>query len=264
MREFKELFVDSMKVKIYQTNELMGKAAAIEAARYIKQELIEKDEINIVFATANSQKTFFQALLDQEGINWSKVNIFHMDEYIGLPPNNTERFRNVLNEELVSKLSPLPKSFHSLPVDESNLEKACKEMEILLKEFPFNLCVMGIGENGHIAFNDPPFACFDDQNWVKLVKLDHRSRVQQVHEGHFKSIEDVPTHAMTLTIPALLSAKYILCIVPEERKAKAVKDALVGPISENCPASILRKHKNIEMYLDFSSASLFPKVILDD
>jgi glucosamine-6-phosphate deaminase len=264
MQKFKELIVDSMKVSIYRTNELMGRAAAIEAAQFIKQRIIEKEEINIIFATANSQNTFLLALLDQDGIDWSKANIFHMDEYIGLPNCHPAAFRNVLSEQFLSRLIPPPKSFHSLPVEGSNLDRACKEMEALLKEYPCDLCVMGIGENGHIAFNEPLDASFNDQTWVKLVNLDNRSRLQQVNEGHFKSIDDVPTHAMTLTIPALLSAKYILCIVPEERKAKAVKDALVGQISENCPASILREHKHVHLYLDCDSASLIPAIVLDD
>ena len=204
MQKFKQLFVESMKVSIYETNELMGKAAAIEAAQIIKQKIKENDEINIIFATASSQNTFLLALLEEDCIDWSKANIFHMDEYIGLSNSHPAAFRNVLKEQFISRLDPAPKTFHTLPVEESNLDNACQDMESLLKEYPCDLCIMGIGENGHIAFNDPPYADFEDQKWVKIVNLDSVSRIQQVHEGHFKSIDDVPTQAMTLTIPALI------------------------------------------------------------
>ncbi len=264
MQKFKQLFIESMKVSIYETNELMGKAAAIEAAQIIKQKIIEKDELNIIFATASSQNSFLYALLEEDGIDWSKINIFHMDEYIGLPNSHPAAFKNVLREQFVSRLNPEPKTFHSLPVEESNLDNACQEMERLLKEYPCDLCIMGIGENGHIAFNDPPYADFADQKWVKIVNLDSVSRIQQVHEGHFKSIDEVPTQAMTLTIPALLAARRILCIVPENRKAKAVSDALFGSLSENCPASILRKQKHVHMYLDCDSASLIKQTVLEE
>lgn len=135
------------------------------------------------------------------------------------------------------------------------LETDCAEYARLLREHPADFCAMGIGENGHIAFNDPPFAEFDDPVWVKVIKLDEMSRKQQVGEGHFSGLDEVPTHAITLTIPALLAAKWVLCIVPETRKANAVYDTLNGPISEACPASIMRQKPHVHLYLDAEAAA---------
>ena len=253
--------VNKMMVSIYKTNQLMGDSAAAEAEEYLNQIVSQKGGANIIFATANSQLTFFKSLKMRKLIDWSKINIFHMDEYIGLPPGHPALFQEMLRKHLIAYLSIRPKSFFTLPVQAENIEEACMQHELLLKKYPPDICIMGIGENGHIAFNDPPYADFDDKQWVKIVKLDEISRIQQVKEGHFQSIEDIPSYAMTLSIPALLSAKKILCLVPEERKAAAVREVLFGPVTENCPGSILRNYEHVHMFLDQEAASLILNLI---
>jgi len=248
-----ETKVDSLHVTVYETNEAMGKAAAAEASQIIKAAIAEKGSANIIIATGNSQLTFLEALRGEEGIEWSKVTIFHMDEYIDLPPGHTASFPTFLRRELLDHI-PKPAAFYPVVARVEKLEKDCAAYAELLRSHPADLCAMGIGENGHIAFNDPPFAEFDDPVWVKVVRMDDVSRMQQVGEGHFSGLDEVPTHAITLTIPALLAADRILCIVPEGRKAEAVDQALNGPISELCPASILRREPHVHLYLDAEAA----------
>jgi len=192
--------------------------------------------------------TFLHALRGLPGIDWQKVNVFHMDEYVGIDPAHPASFPLFLRQHILDAVKP--GKFYPVPGQARDVEAACREYEALLKAHPADLCAMGIGENGHIAFNDPPYADFDDPVWVKVVKLDERSRRQQVGEGHFPNLAAVPTHAITLTIPVLLSAKRILCIVPEARKAEAVEKSLLGPITEDCPASILRQVGHAHLLLD--------------
>ncbi|MDH7487351.1 MAG: glucosamine-6-phosphate deaminase [Anaerolineae bacterium] len=247
-----ETHIEALRISVYQTNEEMGQAAAEEAAEIIRQAIAEKGTANVIFATGNSQLTFLAALRQME-VDWPKVNVFHMDEYVGIDPHHPASFPNFLQRHLLDYVKP--KAFYPVWAPAEDSEAACREYEELLRAHPADLCAMGIGENGHIAFNDPPFADFDDPLWVKVVKLDERSRLQQVGEGHFASLDEVPTHAITLTIPALLSAKRILCIVPEARKAEAVHRALRGPITEECPASILRRASHAHLFLDRDSAA---------
>ena len=248
-----ETHVESLPVSIYRTNEDLGAAAAAEAAQVICRAGEEHGDANIIIATGNSQLTFLAALRADAGIPWPQVNIFHMDEYVGLDPHHPASFPLFLKRHLIDHIRP--KAFYPVPGHAHDTESACKEYEALLQAHPADLCALGLGENGHIAFNDPPFADFDDPVWVKQVKLDEASRRQQVGEGHFSSLDEVPTHAITLTIPALLSAKRILCIVPEARKAEAVERSLLGPITEDCPASILRQAGHAHLLLDADSAT---------
>ena len=248
-----ETKIEELLVSVYETNEEMGRAAAAEAAEVIRQAVAEKGTANVIFATGNSQLTFLAALRERPEIEWSKVNVFHMDEYVGIDPQHPASFPNFLQRHLLDYVKP--RAFYPVRAPAENTEAACREYEELLRAHPADLCAMGIGENGHIAFNDPPFADFDDPVWVKVVRLDERSRLQQVGEGHFGSLEEVPTHAVTLTIPALLSAKRVLCIVPEARKAEAVHRTLKGPITEECPASILRRASHAHLLLDRDSAA---------
>lgn len=251
-----ETTIDELQVSVYQTNEDLGQAAATEAADIMRQAIQEKGEANVIFATGNSQLTFLAALREMD-VEWSKVNVFHMDEYVGIDPDHPASFPRFLRRHLVDHVQP--KAFFPLQIQNEELDQVCREYEALLRAHPADLCALGIGENGHLAFNDPPFADFDDPVWVKVVQLDERSRRQQVGEGHFASLEEVPTHAVTLTIPALLAAKRVLAIVPEARKAEAVHSALKGPITEDCPASILRKTPHAHLFLDVDSAALaFP------
>lgn len=238
----------------------MGGAAAAEAARIIKAAIDEKGAANIIIATGNSQLTFLQALREKEGLDWSKVTIFHMDEYIDLPEGHPASFPTFLHRKLLDHI-PEPAAFYPVVARAGQIETDCADYAELLRAHPADLCAMGIGENGHIAFNDPPFAEFDDPVLVKVVRLDEMSRKQQVGEGHFGGLDEVPTHAITLTIPALLGAERVLCIVPEERKQIAVDQSLNGPITESCPASILREKPHVHLYLDANAAAkAYPKL----
>jgi glucosamine-6-phosphate deaminase len=184
-----------------------------------------------------------------------------MDEYVGIDPDHPASFPLFLQRELLDHVSA--GAFFPVPAPVQDTDAACAQYEALLRQYPADLCAMGIGENGHIAFNDPPFADFDDPLWVKVVRLDERSRRQQVGEGHFAGLDEVPTHAVTLTIPALLAARRVLCIVPESRKAEAVRLAHRGPITEDCQASILRQQPHVHLYLDADAAAqAFPELHL--
>lgn len=245
---------NGMSVSIYENRDLMGKAAAADVAKRL-QNLLEKQEtVNIVFAAAPSQNEFLQHLSQTKNIDWHRVNAFHMDEYIGLEEESPQRFGNYLNKHIFDLL-PFKSTFY-INGSTGNAESEALRYEKLLKQRPVDIVLMGIGENGHIAFNDPPAADFDDPLWVKKVKLDLACRTQQVNDKCFDRLEDVPLYALTLTVPALLSGKYLYCIVPSKRKAQAVCQSLTGPIKESCPASILRTHPQVKMYLDKESSSL--------
>ena len=247
-----ETQVDALRVSVFQTNEELGKAAAAEASDGIQQAIHERGVANAILATGNSQLSFLTALRQDKSILWSKVNVFHMDEYIGIAPNHSASFPAFLRKHLLSHVSV--QAFYPVSGQVGSVEETCAEYARWLREHPADLCACGYGENGHIAFNDPPFADFKDPVWVKVVRLDETSRRQQVGEGHFRSFDEVPTHAITLTIPALLAAKRVLCIVPEARKAEAVYRALKMPIEEDCPGSILRKTPHAHLFLDRDSA----------
>ncbi len=244
---------DQLPVAIYESNEAMGRAAALAAREAINAAIAQKGGANIILATGNSQLTFLQALRDLTGIDWPKVNVFHMDEYLGIDHNHPASFPLFLQEHFLKFVQV--RAFYPVPNNPVDVEQACQEYEALLKENPADLVALGWGENGHIAFNDPPYAKFDDPAWVKVIKLAEASRRQQVGEGHFKSLAEVPTHAITLTIPALLAPKMVLCIVPEARKAAAVRACLTEPISEERPGSILRRVSHARLYLDPDSAA---------
>lgn len=252
MSIIKEMTVDKLKVKVYSSRDEMGKGAAADVTNKIKELLAEKDEINMLFAAAPSQNEFIASLLADKDIDWTKINAFHMDEYIGLSDDAPQRFGNFLKERIFSKV-PF-KSVHYINGGAKDVDAECERYTQLLKQNPIDIVCMGIGENGHIAFNDPHVAFFDDEKWVKVVDLDMKCRTQQVNDGCFANIDEVPTHAITLTIPALVATEYAYCIVPAPTKAEAVKNTVEGPITEDCPASILRKHDNAILYTDPDSA----------
>jgi glucosamine-6-phosphate deaminase len=245
--------VDQLPITIYQTNEQLGAAAALEASGIIRRAVEQNGQANIIVATGNSQLTFLAALRKDASIPWPQVNIFHMDEYVGIDPQHPASFPQFLHRHLLDTINP--QAFYPVPGQAQDVEQACRDYAALLRAHPADLCALGIGENGHIAFNDPPYADFDDPVWVKVVKLAEASRWQQVGEGHFARIEECPTHAITLTIPALLAAKRVLAIVPEARKAEAVYRALRGPLTEECPGSILRTAPHAHLFLDAESAA---------
>lgn len=249
-----ETRIDQLPVAVYPSNEAMGQAAAAEAVEVISQAIAARGEANVILATGNSQLTFLCVLRENRDVDWSAVRVFHMDEYVGLDPQHPASFPLFLQRHFLDYVNVA--AFHPVAAPSKGIEAACREYEALLRQYPADLCACGIGENGHLAFNDPPYADFDDPLWVKVVQLDERSRRQQVGEGHFASLDEVPTHAVTLTIPALLAAGRVLCIVPEARKAEAVLAALRGPVTEDCPASYLRTQSHARLYLDPESSKL--------
>jgi glucosamine-6-phosphate deaminase len=250
----KEILVDRLKVKVYDTKKTMGEAAAKETILRIKELLTYKPQINMVFAAAPSQNEFLHMLASSCDVEWEKINAFHLDEYIGLDYNATQRFGNFLKTRIFDKV-PF-RTINYLDGNNPDIQAECDRYTELIKQYPIDIACIGIGENGHIAFNDPHVADFKDQAVVKAVELDEKCRLQQVNDKCFNSIQEVPKRALTLTIPAIYSAQYIYCIVPGALKAQAVKNTIYGPINESCPASILRQHKNVVLYLDEDSSKL--------
>ena len=246
--------VDKLAVEIYENRVLMGEAAARDIKQKIAELLKSKREINMIFAAAPSQNDVLKALAEDKEIEWNRVNAYHMDEYIGLDKNAPQCFGNFLKDHIFG-LAPF-KSVNYIDVTAIDPEVEAERYGKILNQNPTDIVVMGIGENGHIAFNDPPVADFNDKRTVKPVKLDEKCRQQQVNDGCFESLDKVPTHAITLTVPTLVRAPYLFCIVPAPTKANAVYETLNGSIDEHCPASILRKHDCAKLYLDNESSKL--------
>jgi len=244
--------VDKLTVKAYDSRNEMGACAAAEAAAALKKALAEKDVIKAIFAAAPSQNEFLASLIADKDIDWTRIEAYHMDEYINLASDAPQGFGNFLRDRIFGKV-PF-KSVSYLNGNAECLDCECKRYSELI-EGGVDFVFMGIGENGHIAFNDPPVADFNDSKLVKVVELDQKCRQQQVNDGCFASIDLVPTHALTLTVPALFSGKQLFCIVPAPTKADAVKATLQGPINETCPASILRRHDNAVLYIDNDSSA---------
>lgn len=246
------LSADSLSVRVWPTRDEMGAAAGAHAAQAIAAALAAHGSARIILASAPSQNETLHALLDAP-IDWSRVTIFHMDEYLGLPADHPQTFRAYQRTHVLSRIQPA--AFHGIAGESTDAAAECARYAALLQEAPIDVCCLGIGENGHLAFNDPPVADFADPAWVKVVELDLPCRQQQVNDGCFSSLEAVPTHALTLTIPALLSARTLVCTVPGPRKAEAVRATVRGEISTACPASILRRHADATLYLDAASAA---------
>ena len=249
-----EFSVDSLHVRVYHNRLRMGRSAAEMVADRVVELLKEQAFVNIIFAAAPSQNEFLGSLIKSEVIDWKHVNAFHMDEYIGLPENAFQKFSSFLKERIFERV-PF-NAVNYLDGNAINPRAECSRYTKLLAEYPTDIVCMGIGENGHIAFNDPHVADFNDPHQVKIVDLDHACRQQQVNDGCFANLDEVPTHALTLTIPALMAGRYIYCVVPGRNKAKAIKHTLSGRTSVECPASILIKHPNAVLFLDKDSASL--------
>jgi glucosamine-6-phosphate deaminase len=249
----REMKAGQLAVEVYADNATLGLAAAADAAAILQAAITARGHANAILATGNSQLAMLNALRHAD-VDWARVSLFHMDEYIGLSPDHPASFRRFLHEKIVDLVHPA--AFYGVAGDAASIPDECRRYADLLRKYPADLCCLGIGENGHLAFNDPPFADFDDPLLAKVVDLDVVSRKQQVGEGHFPNLDAVPRQAITLTIPALMAAKRMLCIVPESRKAVPVRDALTGPISTTCPASILRTATHAKLYLDRDSAAL--------
>lgn len=227
----------------------MGTAAGREVATVIKRLLENQKRVRMVFAAAPSQNEFLNVLASDKEIDWSRITAFHMDEYIGLSSEAPQRFGTFLKNRLFNIVQP--GEVHL--IDGSNALEECRRYSGLITESPIDIVCLGIGENGHIAFNDPPVANFADPEIVKVVELEEACRRQQVNDGCFPDLSEVPTHALTLTIPALMAGKHLFCMVPGATKHEAVRQTLTGPIAEDCPASILRTHPDCRLYLDKDS-----------
>ena len=253
----KTFTIDKLKISIYSDPMTMG----VAAAEFVKQKLTltikEKNAANMILATGASQFSFLEALQQKE-IDWQKITVFHLDEYKGISGQHPASFRRYLKDRILNNVSP--KKIYFLNGDAENIEKEMEGYSAELQKHPIDVACIGIGENGHIAFNDPPIADFDDPKLVKLAVLDDACRRQQLGEGWFPTLEDVPKEALTLTIPAIMCCKAISCVVPDERKAEAIHNTLYRPISTNYPASILRTHPNTRLFLDTKSAT---KIRLD-
>lgn len=249
--------VDHLRVLVFEDRAQMGRAAAAAVARSIAARQAAAGHANVVFAAAPSQNEFLAALIAHAEIDWSRVVGFHMDEYLGVDADHPGSFRRYLQEHLFRLAGLRDEQLRLIPGERTdNPLRTCLDYEGLLRAEPTDIVCAGIGENGHLAFNDPHVADFLDPVLVKVVRMDDACRRQQLHEGCFESIEDIPTHGYTLTIPALLAAPVISVVVPGPRKAEAVLATLRGPISELCPASILRRHDGAVLYLDREAARL--------
>jgi glucosamine-6-phosphate deaminase len=245
---------DSLTVRVYAKHDDLAADAAREAHATLCAAIAARGEARAIFASAASQVKFLAALTRLPDLDWSRVTCFHMDEYLGLAADHSASFRRFMRERLEAVVHP--RAFHYLAGDALEPIQECQRYADLLRAQPIDLCCLGIGENGHVAFNDPPVADFDDPLAVKIVKLDDACRQQQVGEGAFARLDAVPQYALTLTVPTLCAARKMLCIVPERRKAQAVRNALRGPVTTACPASILRRQAHATLCLDAESASL--------
>jgi glucosamine-6-phosphate deaminase len=242
-----------MLLRAFDDKASLGKAAAEQAASAIRQAISEHGQARIIAATAASQFEFLDALTKAADIDWAKVEAFHLDEYVGLPMAHPGSFRKMLVEQLVNKTG-IPK-YHLLDGDAGDPSEVLRRVGKELASAPIDIAFLGIGENGHIAFNDPP-ADFNTEEPYIIVDLDEACRQQQVGEAWFADISQVPEHAISMSVRQILKAKEILAVVPDMRKAQAVKTCFEGDISPMAPASILRTHPNATVYLDKNSASL--------
>ncbi|MCF6332836.1 MAG: glucosamine-6-phosphate deaminase [Draconibacterium sp.] len=247
-----EFSKDKLKVKTFETVNEMGKQAAISVAQKLNESINEKGFANLILATGASQFSFLEHLQKQK-IDWQKITVFHLDEYKDLSETHPASFRKYLKERILEKVQP--KKVYYLNGDAEDIDTEVSRYEELLKTHPIDIACIGIGENGHIAFNDPPVADFKDPKLVKVVELDEACRKQQLGEGWFPTFEEVPTHALSLTISAIMNCKAICCVVPDIRKAEAVFNTINAEISTACPATILRSHADTILYLDKNSAS---------
>lgn len=248
-----EKMIGKLKVLIYTNEKEMGQ----EAARLVIKQMIDlqqqQDQIRMIFASAPSQLEFLTELKGDKRIDWSRVTAFHMDEYIGLPREHEQSFGRFLKENLFDDVAM--GQVHYLNGTAAHPEEECQRYAGLLQQAPIDIVCMGIGENTHIAFNDPHVADFNDPELVKIVDLDEASRQQQVNDGCFPDLSSVPRLAMTLTVPALIGGKSLYCMVPGERKAEAIRATLVENIGEQVPSSVLRGHADARLFLDHQSAS---------
>lgn len=247
-----QFHMGQIKLDVCSNSEEAGKAAAHAFVDAVSQLRRDGQTIGVVFATGASQLPMLRALVSAPGVPWEQIEGLHLDEYVGLPVDHPASFRRYLRENLTQRV-PL-KAFHEIDGNAADLAQTCKEYAGRLRAIAPQICLLGIGENGHLAFNDPGEADFDDPVDVKVVHLDAVCRGQQLAEGWFQSLQEVPQRAITLTIPAVMRVPKLIVSVPGPRKAKVLRTMLTGPISEACPASVLRRHPDVTIYLDPESA----------
>ena len=241
-----------MKVEVFNNKLELGEAAAADANKIIQQAIVDRDVAYVIAATGASQFEFLDALVGKP-IDWSKVVFFHLDEYVNLSEAHPASFRRYLKERIINRVQPL--AFHLINGEAEDVLKECQRVGELISQQAIDVAFVGIGENGHLAFNDPP-ADFETEKSYIVVDLDEACRRQQVGEGWFRSIDEVPTQAISMSIKQILKAGHILCIVPDKRKAEAVRSSVESEVSPLRPASILQKHSNVKLYLDRESSSL--------
>ena len=246
-----------LNVYVYESRQAMGQAAAAAVAGELRRLLEERGQAVGIFASAPSQNEFLAALVASPGIDWRRVTGFHLDEYAGMDEGAPQSFRRFLLERLVNKVAF--GEFHGLRGESSDAEAECERYAALLAANPPDFAVLGIGENGHLAFIDPPFCDFQDQLPVKVVELDEVCRAQQVNDGAFTSIKEVPRTALSLTIPAIMARPKLFAVVPGPAKRQAVRAAVEGPVETACPASILKNHPDAHLFIDRDSAALLSR-----
>ena len=239
-----------LNINVFRTREEMGAAAGRDIETKINELLSVREEVRMIFAAAPSQNEVLDYLASSHIIDWGRVTAFHMDEYIGLKAGAEQLFSVFLREKLFDKVKM--KSVYLID-SESDITNEIDRYSTLINQAPIDIVCLGIGENGHIAFNDPPVADFNDPLTIKKVRLDHLCRLQQVNDGCFLSLNDVPEEALTLTIPVLFNASHLFCVVPGGRKRNAVHNTIYGPVENSCPASILQRHPDCRFYFDTSS-----------
>ena len=245
--------VDALPVRVHATTPELADDAAQIARQFLRETLAAQGAAAVILASANSQIDFVEALVRLGGVDWGRVTLFHMDEYLGIDASHPASFRRFMRERVEARVKP--RVFHYLAGDAMEPLDECDRYAALLQAQPIDLCCLGIGENGHVAFNDPPVADFADPLKVKLVKLDEICRQQQVNDGCFPNLDSVPQQAITLTCPTLVSGRTLVCVVPGPRKAAAVAATLRGNISTKCPASLLRSHPSATLFVDEAAAA---------
>lgn len=242
-----------MNKYIFKTKDEMAAAAASSVVQAIKHAIREKGQANIVLGTGNSQFEMYEHLVATKGVDWFKVVMFHLDEYIGLAPGHPAGLRTYLMKYFVDRVGPL-RAMYLIKGESPDPVQECKRMDVLIQAHPIDVACIGFGENGHLAFNDPP-ADFETEEPYLVVELDQRCRLQQVGEGWFQSVEQVPARAISMSVRQILKSKQLVATVPDLRKAEAVKNALEGPVTPQCPASIVQQHENCSVFLDEPAAS---------
>ena len=248
-----------MKVVISETKEELGAQAATLAAELIRKTIAEKGFANIILATGTSQFQTLEQLIREENIDWGKVTMFHLDEFIALPLAHAASFRKYLKERFLDKVPPL-KAVHLIN-GEGDITAEIENLNSIISHHPIDVALVGIGENGHLAFNDPP-ADFENENPYHVVNLDEPCRMQQMGEGWFGSLDEVPLQAISMTVKQIMKSEHIVCSVPDERKALTVRNSLMEEVSNIYPASILQNHAHCTFFLDKSSASLLPERVI--